>query len=298
VDEVITCGGSQYYNLNHLFEYLSDKLTDDKKHFKKFYFNNTAITELKENTFFDLTFDEIEINWASNLTRINSNAFTTTNLVTKKFITNYTPLTSSSPDYDIFHMLSLMVNITRIDLYRTQITEIPPHAFKPLNGYQNKLTYLEFNNSPLKKIGNYAFYDLNSLEKLYFYVNQIDFIPSNAFNLRKPSQTHLEISIAHQQLNGSSFELNAFSNIQRPTRIWFHENPKLNFIDENVFSSFLNSNSENRINFSYDKLDCNDCRSYWLRNKINYLNKIEVLECSNQKKFLDTSNFANCDTII
>jgi hypothetical protein len=67
---------------------INQKLAVNEKHFKKCYFNNTAITELEEITFFEITFKNIEILKAKNLSLINTHAFTSTNKVTKFFNVN------------------------------------------------------------------------------------------------------------------------------------------------------------------------------------------------------------------
>jgi hypothetical protein len=54
-------GDNEKLNLKHIFEYVNQVLPDNEKHFNKFYLNNTAITELEENTFYEITFDEIII---------------------------------------------------------------------------------------------------------------------------------------------------------------------------------------------------------------------------------------------
>jgi hypothetical protein len=296
-NEVILCGGNQYYNLKHLFESLSNELTDDKKHFKRFYFNNTAITELKENTFYDLTFDEIYFESASNLTTINTHTFTATNLVTKRFETQYTPIANPLPDSDIFKILSFMIKIEYIRLDNTKITEIPSYAFRPLLGYQNNLRYLYIRSRTggIQKVANYVFYDLNSMLELSLDQNMIDFIPSNAFHFRKESKINLNLYLSANHLNGSSFESNAFNNIKRPTILNLEDNPKISYLDQKIFSTFLNSDPNNQISVTHIKLDCNDCRSYWITKEPGYLHRILNIECTNGKLFTDLSNFANCN---
>jgi hypothetical protein len=72
-------------------------LPDNEKHFNKFYLNNTAITELEENTFYEITFDKAIIVNSTKLNLINTHAFTTTSLVTKKFQSQFAPLINSPP---------------------------------------------------------------------------------------------------------------------------------------------------------------------------------------------------------
>jgi hypothetical protein len=55
----ISCGGNNAFNLKRIFEDIDQKLDKKDKHFKEFYLNKTAIEEIEENTFFEVTFDEI-----------------------------------------------------------------------------------------------------------------------------------------------------------------------------------------------------------------------------------------------
>jgi len=59
INNQISCGGDQHINLKHMFKRLSQQLDDQNKHFNRFFLNNTAISELEENTFYEITFDNI-----------------------------------------------------------------------------------------------------------------------------------------------------------------------------------------------------------------------------------------------
>jgi hypothetical protein len=52
----ISCGGNENINLKRIFNELSINLEDGKKTFSSFYLNNTAISEITENVFEDITF--------------------------------------------------------------------------------------------------------------------------------------------------------------------------------------------------------------------------------------------------
>ncbi len=299
-DNGIKCGGNDKLNLKQIFESMDQQLADNEKHFNGFFLNNTAITQLDDNTFYDITFDEIRIIKAEKLTSINSHAFTATNFVTKKFITDNTPLTNYPPNYDIFNSLSMISNIEHIQMERTNITEIPSYAFQPLNGFQNKLKAIYIGYGPLKKVANYAFYNLNSLVALGLYNSLIDFIPSNAFHFRKESKKPMDILISNNQLNDSSFETNAFNNIKREAALFLDGNPKITYLDEKIFAPFFDLNVNNTVELRYNYLDCNDCRSFWLKKYIGiirdehgYHHRVSD-QCTNGKNFLDTNNFANC----
>jgi hypothetical protein len=67
----ISCGGTDFLNLKRIFENINQNLGENEKHFKQFSLGNAAINEIEENTFFEVTFDEISISYARNLTSIN-----------------------------------------------------------------------------------------------------------------------------------------------------------------------------------------------------------------------------------
>ncbi len=299
----ISCAGNEVFNLKHIFEAMDQKLNKSEKHFKQFQLSNTAIAQLEENTFYEITFDEIYIYNATKLKLINTNAFNATNLVTKYFRINCdanhcnpsysTPLINSPPNYDIFNALSSMINLREISLFRTNITEIPSNAFREINGIQNNLSRIIFDKSPISKIGNSPFYDLNNLEILSFDSTPIESIPKTVFNFRNDSEKKLSLELSDSNLNGSSFEIGSFNNLKRPTEINFWNDP-IKYLDQHVFQPFIEMNVENRIVLSPYYFDCDDCRSYWLKKDPKYNNRTYLEICSNGKKFTDATNFAKC----
>lgn len=296
-DEIIYCGGNESINLKIIFNHLSQESTDEKKHFKQFHLNNTAITELQEIAFSDITFDEIVIENATNLTLINTNALTETNLITKTVDIQNTPIINSPPNHDIYHVLSLLKNIEYINIVGTQITEIPSYAFKPLNGYQYKLKTAAIWLSPITKLGEYAYYYLDSVNHITVSRSLIDYIPSHAFELRQESKEKIDIFLDNNhKLNGSSFGTDAFLNIRRPAiiHLWM-DSPvdELKFLDEKVFYPFLSA-SANSLELSNNTIDCNDCRNYWLNKDLKLTQRIRELNCTNGKSFTDNSNFQKC----
>jgi Leucine-rich repeat (LRR) protein len=185
--------------------------------------NNTAITQLEENTFYGITFEEIYIFSATKLKLIHTKAFNETISVTKYFridctpenclLSYKTPGINWPPNYDIFKALNSLINLEEIYLYNTNITEIPANAFQNLKN----LKRINFDFSPIEKIENNAFYDLNelSLEN-----TRIDWIPKNAFNLKENPKITLTLELGYNHLNGSSFEFGSMDNFKR--RLVFH----------------------------------------------------------------------------
>ncbi len=293
----IKCGGNNVLNLKHVFENIDQKLGQNEKHFKKFYLNNTAITEIEENTFFEVTFDEIYIYNATNLKSINSHAFNSTNLVTKRFLSYNAPIVNSPPNHDLFVVLSSFINLETLILTGTQISEIPSYAFRPIIGIQSKLLYIDFYGNKIEKIGNYSFYDLKNLTILSFEDNPLKLISMNSFHFKDVSNQTFRLNLYKiNSLNGSSFAINSLSNIKRPTLIYLGSDPNLKFFDETIFVPFFESNPKNYIYLSVvTKIDCDDCRSHWLVKESKYLERFDYIKCLNGNDIRNSNNFKNCN---
>ena len=99
-DNIYYLNIAEEIDLVKLFQTLGKNLTKTGKHFKSFTLINQFITELKENTFSDITFDRIQIELCSKFMTIHRNAFNTTDLVTNK-IEILSNLKLTSPDNSI-----------------------------------------------------------------------------------------------------------------------------------------------------------------------------------------------------
>jgi hypothetical protein len=316
---IISCGG-QYFDIKQMFTRLNQALNQSEKHFDIFWFHNRAIEVIPENVFGDITFDEVAFYQAENLTKIHTFALGKS----AKTITNFhlgfelPSLQNDLPDYDLFKMMSLMVNVKKIDAFDCEyygsadrqigpkVSSIPEYAFRPLNGEQNDLTRLGLakeyigGGGTLSTISNYAFYYLNNLNYIGLYRSNINHIPAHAFDFKKSSNVTLELNLGSNNLNGSSFEVGAFMNAQRPINLNLMYN-KMQYIDEIIFGSFLSLNPENKIHITGNILSCSDCRSYWLvRDRDKFKNQIVgEVECrdkksGNIKSFWEANDFADC----
>jgi hypothetical protein len=227
----ISCGGNEWYNLKHIFKAIDQRLKNNEKHFNQFELNNTAITELEENTFYEITFDEIYIYNATKLKLINTHAFTATNLVTKKFFVNRdiyfttgpSALTNSPPNYDIFLMLSSIISLEEIKICNTNINQIPSRAFRSINGIQKNLSTIEFYGSPIVKVGDYPFYSLNNLIHLEFSATSIKSIPKTVFHFRNDSNVTMTLNLYSNDLNGTSFAMGSLTNLKETDNYKFLE---------------------------------------------------------------------------
>jgi hypothetical protein len=295
-DEWIYCNGTDSIDLKTIFHEISVALKEGNKHFREFYSENTAIKELQESTFEDITFDIINIVEAHNLSQIHTKAFAGLDSSLILLVVYNTLLKNNPPNHDIFAAINTMHNIEGVYLFNSLIEEIPDNAFRPPDGTQNKLSEILLFNNKIREVGNNAFNQLNSLQILQLDSNPIDHIFENAFNFLNSSESHLELYLDQCSLNGSSFEKQAFSHLNRPTVLYFNYNlisNNIKFLDQHIFEEFFNNNNNNGI--VLHDIDCNDCRSFWLFSNQKYSKRSSnQLICSNNKQFTDGSNFPKC----
>ena len=287
-DQAIFCGGNTDIDLKAMFHNFSKQLSDNEKHFKKFYLSNTYIKVLEENTFDEITFDEIYINYCSNLTNIARHAFTATDLVTKEFVLQKN--NKLSMDKTIYTILSSFMNIESITLSDIGFNEIPSNAFRPLIGYQKYLRELEITQT-FTKIGSHSFSNLKNLTQLTLDIKDLHSIPDYAFVFEEYSDQLFRIDF-YQSSNFSAFNGKTLLNIRRPTELKiFGEST---YLEEKVFLPFLLDNEKNAIQLPFfEAFDCNDCRNYWLKKNQTIRKRIYVI-CQNGKQLNDPDNFKNC----
>ena len=284
----IKCGGHSDIDLVNIFQTLEKNLTKTEKHFNRFYLNNTFITELKENTFKDITFDDIIIENCTNLSKIHVNAFNQTDLVTKYlYISGSFKLSSS--DNSIFEVISKFVNLEELQLENNNITEIPSNIFNN----QDELEFLTFKGKSIKKLGPRAFSSLHRLKSIEISYTSIEYIPEYAFEFDQESNQTIAIRFeGNHLLNGSSIHKNSLKNIKRP--LYLALDSHIEYLEENIFKPLLSENPKNKIQMDYVKFDCNNCKNNWLRKPSNLLGRFYNLQCSNNKNFNDPDNFAEC----
>jgi hypothetical protein len=114
----ITCETDQSLNLTEEFRIISSTLPENQKHFLQFNIRgNPIFTEIPQNVFIDITFDQIMIDNAPNLTSIHTNAFNNTANITSRFwlpTSTDTQLVNNPPDYDLWAAMSSLVNASYI----------------------------------------------------------------------------------------------------------------------------------------------------------------------------------------
>ena len=101
--------------------------------------------------------------------------------------------------------------------------------------------------------------------------SRIDLIERGAFKLNSKSDKQFRIIFWTVKLTNESFENGSFDGLgQRPLKI-FLLGSHINYLDKTIFGSVLD-NKNGLIDFTEpnqgdnlnSKIDCDDCRNYWL----------------------------------
>ncbi len=197
---------------------------------------------------------------------------------------------------DSLTAISSLIKLEEIEFSDTNLSKIPSHAFKNVNGFQNKLNTLSFRGNKIKSVENNAFYYLNSLSRLDLSKNSIDHIEVHAFDFSNSSNTALYIALYENKLNDTSIEIGAFTNCKRELLFDVRWN-ELTFLDERIFDPILRINSKNRLVVTGNNYTC-DCRMFWLFKKRTSIRNqfYETFKCKDGKDFwsLTDSDFKNC----
>lgn len=143
------------------------------------------------------------------------------------------------------------------------ITEIPTDFI----GQQLDLSVVEIKSNELI-IKSGAFQQLKNLQFLYLQNAKINQIENGAFKSNYTKLTNpLHIIFRNCNLTNGSFQNGSFDGIERtPIEIAFYH-MNINSLDEGVFKSVLNHANNTidlRFIFDYSRIDCEDCKNYWL----------------------------------
>ena len=282
-----------------IFETLGKQLPKTGKHFKEFYLGNAFITELKENTYSDITFNAITIENNSNLKTIHRNAFNTTDQVTYYISFMFNPKLTS-PDNSLFEALGKFAKLAHIYLCFNNITEIPSNAFGNVLG--KKLAILFLRGKSIKKFENHALFYLKNLKFINILDTSIEYFPENAFEFKDELNETLFIQLElNKLLNSSGFSQDSLTKFKRPTSIELLQG--FPYLDEKPFYRFLRANAKNSLQLTQVSLNCSDCRNYWLirEQALGYQQLIldtrigYETKCLNGKSLNDTGNFIGCE---
>jgi Leucine-rich repeat (LRR) protein len=187
-----------------------------------------------------------------------------------------------------------MQNLEFLDISNSSIDNIPNDAFRPLSAKQKSLTTINLRNNKIGVVGDRAFYSLPNLKHLDLSGNLIDVISKEALELEKPVNgetgwsKEISIDLSKNKLGGSSFKTESLNALYRTATITLDLDKEKAFLEKNVFQSFMDLNSENRIKLN--GLDCRNCESYWLLGP-DYKDRVDTIKCSDNTDVTDNRNF-------
>ena len=162
-----------------------------------------------------------------------------------------------------------------------------------------ELFWLWISGPEITKIGDKAFFNLNSLTEFHLTKTGITEIHNGVFVFSQSSTAPLDLCLYNNhKLN--KFDANAFDNTGRPTDLDFAGErfvddvyPKqITVLEEAVFKKHLELNEENKIEMSKQEFDCNDCKNAWLKKNPKLLERVINVQCADGKDVKDA--FANC----
>lgn len=201
----------------------------------------------------------------------------------------------------LFDALSSLVNVREMHLELNNLQIIPSYAFRDLQPEQVqriRLERLRIISRSLTQIPSYAFYELRSLRFIKIQsATGLQRISAHAFDIVQPSSTHqLKIDLRFNQLTEASFELDAFSRVNRPVLLQLAHN-NLTTLQREVFERFLNLDQQNVLEVTDNPLEC-DCSVDWLlRDRPTYISQIRGAVCEEFADLwsLDETAFLQCN---
>jgi len=193
----------------------------------------------------------------------------------EELIFHNSPVLNSPPqELDIFDAINRLPSLKLIDLSGTQLTTIPNDAFMTiLPSLDHQVTHLYF-CSPTEKcgsitrVGKLAFYYLYHVELIDLSRHKISYIDKFAFSIHNLTlaKSKLNIILDNNELNGESFDENAFEYIGKPTFLSLVNNQNLTYLKQQVFEPFLIDNRYNELNVTHCPIDWNADNMKWIKN--------------------------------
>ena len=225
---------------------------------------------MQDNVFGNITFSSFI---GLFIKKISTNAFDSTANKLKRFSCWTCNLQNQPPKHDIRLMLNKLTQLESLTI-GLNVTEIPENWIQPINSQnQSKLDVIEIDIEQSLTVKSGAFQNLNNLRVVEISGTQsrINFIEKGAFKLNSKSDKEFRIIFWTVELTNESFQNGSFDGIgQRPLKIYLLGSD-INYLDKTIFGSVLASKN-NSIDFTSpnqshglnSKIDCEDCRNYWL----------------------------------
>ena len=234
---------------------------------------------LDDNLFGDITFEYF---YGINIKKIGSNVFNKTADKIKTFICADCPLEHQPPKYNLQTIFNQMSQLILLSIELNIPDEIVLNSILP-NGKHSNLEQIHIKAHELT-IKSGAF---QPFEKLNFIIFEavINVIEKDAFKLDSKLKSYLDsndetfhINFNSCKFTNGSLQNGSFDEIQKPIEIAFNS-MNVSSLPEEAFKFVLN-NEKNIINFETSKIDCSDCKNYWLiKGKAACQNSLCSLPC-------------------
>ncbi len=259
--------------------------------FDQITFNGTKIIEFPEGATGKLRFKSVLIyNNVKSLQRIHSKAFATSQDTMKYFYVFTTNVTNGPAPYSLVDLINSFPKLELLGLDSLiDIIQDDSFSVNLTNVRQINLRVNAIKGSPFAKLTNLNFISLSD--------GSLNHISSNAFKIEHTEDNTgkaLGIRLQGKPLNGSSFELGAFTHPSLNKRKIFLEfnNNNITFLNETVFLPFLQNENNTFLEITHNPLDCDDCRTAWICNKLSAKTRNRL---DNNVQCKDESHLRDCD---
>jgi hypothetical protein len=233
---------------------------------------DSKITAIDKNTFPNVSFDSIVIEYNPHLQTIDSNAFKHQSI--KNLSISYNKI------FDDLNIFDLFENLSPNEIYfiANAIKRIPAKSFAKNSTKNSRLKILNFDYNKIEKIESNSFEGLISLMNLSINHNLISVIEENGLKF-ETNYKHSSVKLNYNKLNSSSFSSKSIQIQQNVSLSLYLENNELTSINETVFKPLI-ENNVNEIYLTENKFIC-DCNMKWILENV-HKNNIHNVFCNNK----------------
>ncbi len=230
---------------------------------------NTAITQLDNNTYIDANFDEIIIENNTQLISINNQSFK------KGFVKNLYIRNNPKLNDSIFSLLKYLKISDEIRFDGNDMKEIPSDAF------DSDAKSITLDHNRIERIHSNAFSSLPYLTHLSIDHNLIDSIEKNGLNFSVNNFRSMIVSLNNNKLTANSFSTHSLPKLKEISVSLHLENNHLTEFPEDVFRNFVEEN-QHKIYLNGNMFDC-DCNIKWIIDKPQS-NHVFSVYCDDKQK--------------
>jgi hypothetical protein len=293
----ITCNTDETVDIKKILTKVSEDPDAVNTVFDHLFLERANITEFPEGATGKLKFKSLIIGSdVKSLQRIHSKAFASSQDTMVYFNVFTTSVTNGPAPYSLVDLINSFPKLNSLHL--NPLIDTIQDGSLSIN-----LTNLIDIDLRVNAIKGSPFANLISLEVIALTGESLNHIPFNSFKIEHKEANNgkpLYIFLNQNPLNGSSFELGAFTHPslnKRNISLQLVSN-NITFLNETVFLPFL-QNENNKFEVILDNpLDCDDCRTAWICKKLsaNTRSKLDNnVQCKGGHRLGDCdANFKKC----